>query len=324
MEIQLIYDYFLRDSAVQQLLNYKYNTVVQVSKDTVLYKYISAESPHFRDSLEHLVRQNHLYFSMQAQLNDPMDFDPIIEPGIDFDGFVKEMLPISEHIRRNKTLLDAMQKNIPLDVFEALTWYIRNPMAEDLKKHFEEELYQNIVSEGVGKVSTYCLTEDNNNDVMWSMYASIGNGICVGLSHWSSPDVQTSYTHPIKVIYSPERFVMTYPRSFLYFILMQPGFLFGIDARHLPFLEKHLSGLLYGLYKMDRWSYEREYRLTLHGQSGYVAHDSVTIKSVYLGHRLPLDVRNYVVDLVRSASPATQIYLCELSKTSYGYTFNSL
>lgn len=324
MNADFDYHAMLLDPFIQRMMAFKYNSIFQVGKRHILYKYRSVDSPFFREEWMKLIKEKCAYFSSQEQLNDPMDCLPIIESGLDFEEYLDKLFPILQHIRINKAKTAVTLGNLPKYNLPNVLSKIINISEKEVREYFQNGFANDIIEEGIKKIAIFCLTGDNNNDVMWSMYANKGNGICIGISNWSEPKEKQSYSHPIRVIYTAERFVMNYKKAMTYFAFMQPGFLGGLDSKYHKIIKENITGVLYGLYKMKKWKYENEFRILNHSSSGYNELPYIRVERVYIGHKVSEENINWLIDSTKLISPNTTFYRSSLSRTSYGYDFQQI
>lgn len=229
------------------------------------------------------------------------------------------------HIRTNKLKYAIECGEIPKNRYKILAKKIRKPTAEEVREYYDTGYERDIISEGVDQILIWCLTADQNNDVMWSMYANRGNGICIGYRGWSHPDTSNTSEHPIKVRYSPNRFVMNFYKALTFFAFREPQFLVGLPKRYRRVIEDNMDGVLYGYDKLDLWSYEQEYRLTLLGAGeGYHELPHITIPEIFIGHAVSDENRHWLINYVRENTPSTICYRGKLSSDRYGYEFTEL
>ncbi|MFV0348919.1 MAG: DUF2971 domain-containing protein [Halodesulfovibrio sp.] len=162
-----------------------------MSTPSKLYKYTPPESA------EQILTNTSLKWSSPLEFNDPAELKkaPILSPTIE------EVMPQFVDIIL-KNAFSSKNKNIkkfsPLfaDVAESAKHALNNGIKQQHLKHtfhkleFTKELISNIKYQVANSFSVYklrilCLAENDNNDMMWSHYASNDTGCCIELNSGS-------------------------------------------------------------------------------------------------------------------------------------------
>lgn len=188
-----------------------------------LYKYYSFNS----NSLSILINQK-VWFSKPASLNDPFDL------GIDFTNYITSIdFKYMVETCKNQPFVSAQRKQ-ELDRIGELEINSPDPVA--LTESWEvanKKLRDDLKNSGV-----FCMSELNDNILMWSHYADSHNGFCIEFVRTPKNSLgNIDVTNP--VIYS--------------FDFPSPS----------PFSEKGRNKCFDDLFltKSKGWSYEKEWRL---------------------------------------------------------------
>ncbi|CED57983.1 putative uncharacterized protein (plasmid) [Aliivibrio wodanis] len=148
-----------------------------------------------------------------------------------------------------------------------------NDFVEKLEKRFDEYLF-------------YCVTDDPENNLMWSHYASSHRGFCI---EWDSSIIKAE-----KVSYESDI------ASFKVIDLIKSHFNIISNDEPARNMWKALR------IKLKEWEYESEYRLQLNDQKYYhviernsnfvlVGYEPEWIKSIIFGYRMSEESRQYVI-----------------------------
>jgi hypothetical protein len=180
----------------------------------VIYRY----QPMRPDAID-FIRKGRLWFSSPSRFNDPFDFLP---------DFTKEATKIVDQHREEAYWNDAAIRGSRRAFFsetEALRNQRIREVCNKVRSKFLKDLAKNFW--------VACFSEDPDNILMWSHYASYHTGLCVGI-------------RPERMRLSPEmalRWKVTYD-----------------DAR-LPI--EHSDGNAIALRKAKVWDYEKEWRIVM-------------------------------------------------------------
>jgi hypothetical protein len=146
----------------------------------------------------------------------------------------------------------------------------------------------------------YCLTDNPNNNLMWSHYANSHNGFCI---EWDG-----NYIKPAKVHYQN-----SIPRFELIKLIKHN---YGIQNNE-PIIQDPWLTLT---TKLSEWSYEQEYRLQLSnsmkniitkdfGEMALVKTKPEWIKSIVFGYRMPKNTRQYIINNLPNVSIFKEIQI---------------
>lgn len=212
----------------------------------MLYKY--AAGTDGAATLERLKTycENHtLMVSKPATFNDPFEF----KVAIDYEA--DEQTIHKRYLRDNKV---ASQSDY-----------------DDWRSHFDQakwSITQNVRSELLSRYGVLCLSEVDDNHLMWSHYAANHSGFCIGFDE--------------SVLFAMDGYIGGGPITYL---KDAPLFRFFWDAPEL--FDKAAVGC-----KSSAWAYEREHRL-MFNHTGISRFPHAAIKEVIIGCRTYPELRAY-------------------------------
>ncbi|HDY7526506.1 TPA: DUF2971 domain-containing protein [Vibrio vulnificus] len=240
-----------------------------------LYKYRSTS----KYSLEGLIN-NELFFATHEQFNDPFEFG---NPAADLVQYNKNARV------KLRELFD--QNQLSRKDFLYLNSLVAKPSEETL---IEREKTLSRIREDIKKIGVVCLSEVENNILMWSHYGEEHRGFCIEFydleNHISSPCdvIDVNYIDQFEDFNDPELLIDFYMIMFC-------------DNKHLPQREweakyKELGGQVSKYEesllakatignKYTDWAYEKEVRL-VSKINGPIKYDPRAIKSITFGLRM--------------------------------------
>lgn len=151
-----------------------------------------------------------------------------------------------------------------------------------------------------------CLTDDNNNLLMWTHYADNSKGICI---EYDLLDVLDKYdTIPIPITYSNRRNSL----SPSYFIPKK----FGVTYEEQIEKDREVASIY--TTKAECWKYENEYRIfTDVNKTGNHYIEGIKITAVYLGPRVSEDDAVKVLEVCKKIK--CKVYLMKLDNVTFNY-----
>lgn len=240
-----------------------------------LYKYRSTS----KYSLEGLIN-NELFFATHEQFNDPFEFG---NPAADLVQYNKNARV------KLRELFD--QKLLSRKDFLFLNSLVAKPSEEALG---EREKTLSRIREDIKKIGVVCLSEVENNILMWSHYGEEHRGFCIEFydleKYISSPCdvIDVNYIDQFEDLNDPELLIDFYMIMFS-------------DNKHLSKREweakyKELGGQVSKYEesllakatignKYTDWAYEKEVRL-VSKSNGPIKYDPRAIKSITFGLRM--------------------------------------
>lgn len=272
-----------------------------------LYKYRSTS----KYSLEGLIN-NELYFSSHEDFNDPFEFG---NPAPNIQIYNKNAR------KKFRELYD--KKEITRKEFLYLKSLVDKPSNQELieRKETLEKIKENTLAIGV-----HCLSEIDNNILMWSHYAEDHKGFCIGFNNLDKqiqekPGViKVKYLNDFEDLNNPELLVDFYMTMFR-------------DNKNLPQLEwerkykelahklsrheeSELARAVIGNKYID-WSYEREIRLILN-QTGSIKYNPESIETITFGLRTSKSDKLTILNICNTEDKQ-HIRFREAVKSNSGY-----
>lgn len=261
------------------------------------------------------------------KFNDPFDHQIGFKLGPDADRFGWHLLEACKRI-----LFDAAPVIVKPSKLTALLLMIRSrasvipkqqmlqrldEMCRDIGVSMDQELdsLNEVLRQQLCHSQVFCVTEKNDNLVMWSHYAEEHKGVVFKLRCLEEVDNALLAAEPVR--YTDE--FISFPSSDDY-------------ARHLtgerPF---DLLSLIWemAVTKHKDWAYEREWRVRAsltHEPVGdgfaYYNEDPRVFEAIYLGCRMEAVDKSAIATAVRQHLPRVKIYESVLSKRAFGMEFS--
>lgn len=184
--------------------------------------------------------------------------------------------------------------------------------------------------------SMTCLTETNDNTLMWSHYANNHEGICVEYDlKLLQEDSFGICKHLFPVIYDNSRLVN---RDIQPLIESHCALKKAITERYVYDGDEMLDDILpIFLTKGNAWKYEQEWRIVFTKKQMYDVDDEILysgnlpfpcVTAVYLGYRIDPDIKANLIEIADRISTTEnrkiQVYQAKLENTGYGITFDSV
>ena len=231
-----------------------------------LYKYYA-----FNDYAEKIFTNNELYFPSPIEFNDPFDSKGIIE----FKGTKqqqKEYL-IDLHDRRFPGM-DEVTKN------EKINMIIQNGQLDNFEP-----------SSHLDELGVFCMSEINDNILMWSHYSDKHSGFCLEFDSYSK-----FFGRSQKVNYQVD-----YPVI---------NFFGSTDSEQVE---------IKLLTKAKFWAYEKEWRVIEHVEGpGIYRFQEELLKGVIFGCRMPLDKKERIYEWCKSRAFLPKLYEVKVKERQYG------
>lgn len=270
----------------------------------ILYKYLSKERIE-------VLRDCRIRYSQPGALNDPFEvkfsFDKLAKDSESIK-FFREQMPKSLKEEYAKTPA-VLQELIPFDTFLSLA--LQNlPEAAFIKimDEFTPKARQ-MITDGFDKnIGIFSLTENPNNQLMWSHYADSHQGFVLGFN------ADHKYFHQQRS--EVDEF----------------GYLRKVEYREnrpsCPMIE--LTGTDVFLVKSLQWKYEEEWRVIrpLRDADEMIMKEPYpiflfsfppeVIREVILGHKMPAEKKTEITSFVRSNFDSVKLFQVEIDSQSFG------
>lgn len=247
-----------------------------------LYKYQSCNEYALNN-----LRNRSFWLSKPENFNDPFDCDINFQVG----DFTEENMEL---------LFDALSEDIPFkNTFEKVyhSGGKVTKLFEDAVKKSTQKATEKLVNR-YKNFGVTCLSEINDDILMWSHYASSHQGFCLEFDTTTYPFRRTNNDEQDaaleKVYYSD-----SYPMISLKYIALN----------QIPTLPQGLLGI-----KSSHWSYEREWRLFSMSGNIELAYDKTALTGVYLGCKITEENKEIIKSILGNSVP---IYEMQRSTTEF-------
>lgn len=263
--------------------------------------------------------------------NDPFDIQAGLHLDFDFDSFHKKFLCRLEVLASNPTAPKVDLSNVwgkfvfrvwelsKKGGFQAAIWekMTRSSFRQlfesarvnqcDYKRHWEEIL---------SKIRVFCVTERNDNLLMWAHYAADHMGVV--FEFWSLPEEDNllSVAQPVEYVKKPLPFLTE---------LELVDSLTGLGE-----LDDKALYRRYACTKSEHWKYEREWRVWYpYPDDLNLPYDDKPIrttefKAIYLGCRMDSKPRERMLALIKSKFPETEIFQARKAENEYALMFSKV
>lgn len=228
------------------------------SEPEKFYKYRSMQ-PGAAEHVFKTLRKNEIYFASPSSFNDIFDCKPVVTFECTDEQFIEHYVALARkrgaYFSKERVLHDARQ---------ALGDPNRDLRIPDTAVRFQRELAVALTKTGV-----YCVSERNDDILMWSHYADHHRGVCL------------EFASTAKEMNSAQRVIYAKDRP-------------AIDQfRNTNTQEKMEKALL---TKSSHWSYEREWRI-IHQVAGFgsLKLDSDTLTGLILGAAISPNSRSEIL-----------------------------
>lgn len=253
-----------------------------------LYKYKSIDDNHLEYS-SHIFTHNELYFCAPEAFNDPFD----CKFQLSLHGSQSKRRQFSEKI---------LKKRYPdLNRKERRTTYSREGK-NVIQPDFEEKTRKLMFKE-LNKWGICCLSEVNDDILMWSHYGNAHHGFCLEFSTQQGPvqfvvELPTEIAIPLPVKYSPQYPIVN------------------------PIVGKEMNATL--LTKANQWKYEQEWRIITPKRTGLLSFPSQCLTGVIFGCKMSEKHKELIRTWCQDRQPAITYYQTRQSADSYQLHINEI
>ena len=238
-----------------------------------LYKYRSMGSA----GLVELFSERKIYLNNATKFNDPFECRPALTY---HQSALKRQLLLKEMTRHH--FPDANRQAVR-KLMKGKDHLLTNPTVL-------EASYQGFVN----TVGIYCLSERNDDILMWSHYADSHQGLCL---QFDASTEKTIFWEAFKVVYQEE-----YP---------------VVNIMDMGKAEEFRKALL---TKSDHWNYEQERRILkmeLEGGPGHYSFAPELLKGVILGALMTDEDRNTLLNWIKKYPAKISVYQAALNGSRY-------
>lgn len=285
-------------------IDYSQNKFISVPLDLpeLLYKYRRWDNQNDRRLLTH----NEIFFSSPRRFNDPFDFGIPLRFDLADEDYLSELY---EKIR-NSGYMD-------IDRAESISGQNREQVVRQIKhSQFYLADHASAIENRFKEFGIFSMSAVPDNILMWSHYSDSHCGFCVG---FDTQKLDEFRKRELGAFLKRKRLV----KGQMYFVEVH----YCCDYPCLiPSKENHLLIPLesFGAKAID-WSYEREYRLILHGSTDTVKRlDENAIVRVIMGCKMPDDSKNALIEILKARSQRVVLFQAKMKEGSFGLDFEQL
>jgi hypothetical protein len=220
--------------------------ILKNSDPEKFYKYRSMQPGAAKYVLQTIV-SNEIYFASPNSFNDIFDCKPVVTFDCTDEQFIEQYIALA---RKHGSFFS--QEKLLHDAREAIGDPYRDLRITSAAIRFQQELALSLHKTGV-----YCVSERNDDILMWSHYADNHRGVCLEFNGGAAEMIDAQ-----RVIYAEDRPAIDQFR----------------DTTVQEKMEKAL------LTKSSHWSYEKEWRIVHHVKGvGKVKLESNTLTGLIFG-----------------------------------------
>jgi hypothetical protein len=274
----------------------------------ILYKYLTLKRA------EPILRESKLYFASPLEFNDPFDCKAA---RMSFRALtiVKEQY-LRELLKKREPHLPKHERN------RKVRQVLQNRGNEVFEKTHARFLEKRVPAE----TAVLCLSEKNDDILMWSHYAYGHTGVCLGfrvfpaVSDFTLPqsDSQGFFGNAMRVKYSDNLPLLNFFKIVAGIRDTGPE---GDRVRRLFVTALYLT-------KATHWSYEQEWRLVIafRGMAckGSYGFPPELLKEVRLGCQVASEEQRKVVQWIREGHTSPVLYRARKRETEFGVDFDAL
>ena len=175
-------------------------------------------------------------------------------------------------------LNDPWETIVKSDKFEkqskSLGWLLNQKRKDALSK--VQDALMNLL-ETLKKAGIYSLSGNALDEILWAHYANGHKGFCIE--------------------YDLDKLLNSYSGTFFSFPIIYTKNPPNIELKDIPSKNQELIKKLAG-YKSQRWSYEKEYRITTNFSGPYY-YEYDALKSIYFGLRMENDFKDLIMEKLK-------------------------
>lgn len=202
-------------------------------------------------------------------------------------------------VQLRRRLLSSSYNSEILPLFNKYFEIIAQKLNGDYKKHFND-------------TSIFCVTEDNNNRLMWTHYADSSRGAVIKFLALKSVDSPLLVAQPV-------RYYDTIPKINCFELFLKTDYVESLRTLHKYFT----------LSKDSAYHYEREWRVVTRLRDPNKKFECLPfakeeISEIYLGVNMTEENKKEIVEIVKYKYPWTQIFQARKKSNDFGYEFNKI
>lgn len=282
------------------------------------YKYVSPEVAKL------VVGNQKFRWSAPSLFNDPFDhrFNFL---DVDIEGFRQKFINRMEQVifdgdepifsgSKNGQMLHEMRlnrNNVPRKAFQEKAKELSDNFSESIKIILP--IVQQEIESFLSKSRVLCLTETNDNTLMWSHYGPSHTGAVFRLDISENMDINLSLAQPVE--YKPEFPSIATEEEWI--------------DKFLCVTELDLGQRYYRAIctKSSEWAYEKEWRLSIFREEnepdgfGYLQYRKEVFGAIYLGLKMSHEDKRDIINLIERHLPQLEIWDAVIIKNQYKLDF---
>lgn len=274
-----------------------------------------------------VLESSSLRWTKPSNFNDPFDHQVSFQFPYTQDEFasalateIEKLVYGAEPTFTEKTLLSQMvqqmrarRDQIPKE--EVLTILFEGAKeSADLSQDFQNNI-NTLMSATINQARVLCVTEHNNNVVMWSHYADSHKGVCIRLQCIDEIDNNLLVARPV-----------TYTSDFPVFLTLED------QINHLTGTKTINTGKLMAnvaFMKHEDWEYENEWRIhrpheTGEGDYNDWTENPIVFGAIYFGCKINEKEAQELFKLVESKYPHMEIYQAKPSAIGFKIEYEKI
>ncbi|MBL7966486.1 MAG: DUF2971 domain-containing protein [Prolixibacteraceae bacterium] len=251
----------------------------------ILYKYRSFQEKVIKDERyqKESFENSTLYFASQKELNDP--FDLKIRKKL-------ELLPEEDIILKLLYYIGRKERNKSFDsLWKIAEWEYKQNIVND-KDHYKNVSLLDLEEwEKTLDRRIFCLSEKNNDILMWSHYANSNQGFCLGYNRSKLDALLKKKINANYFGFSKVKYFEEYPEV-------------------KPLVGKNKDYILKRLFsKSNIWIYEQEWRFIIYNPiNPIVKIDEEIVEEIILGSNVQPETEKEILKIQRDKYPHAQVF----------------
>jgi hypothetical protein len=279
-----------------------------------------------------ILENQSLRFSSPLQFNDPFDTQNEILTNFNMNEFPRVTMSVIEEYIKN----DYPLPNPPNDFGKTILFLREGTKSHGYKKdkiegiilplltYLRDELQNEIEklnsswNDSLKESRVFCMTEDNDNLLMWAHYAENHTGAVFQLATLAEDDNMLSAARKVE-----------YKTKLIAFCSLE-----DLIKRVLFDIEVDFSNLKYSSHshqKSEHWSYEKEWRVVdmchyNHKKELYVDHKFVPnqLQNIFFGCKTKPEDIEFLSKIARTINPTIGIYQSKKRPLEYALDFEKI
>ena len=260
-----------------------------------LFRYAPLDTDKRIDELKDLLTNNRLYCASPLFFNDPFELKPSFNPSFESEEFKRQYFEYGT--RYAQGLFPGLYKSE-----EELNQLLRQRYAQLIAN--PEQVYAQLQRGGVS-----CLTENDNNLLMWAHYAAGHKGCCL---KFNSPEWRTDHEVLAYEVSYDEAYpcIDAWP---CYYERLKP------EAEQNPEIFFEFTKSLV-LRKSPAWGYEKEWRL-IRPEPGFVSFNPESLEQITFGVNVPNELIEEFRNILKQRTMKVAMCKADLEKGMFSLRY---